>query len=80
MEDILRGRPAKELLTEALPPQKEGGERRALSVKRLTAYAVRGEKDPEVATAMRDLSAGSRLWGRKLGLFLLEQLDREKRA
>lgn len=80
-EILLQGkrneRKASDLLLGALPPAKDGEETRDLDVARLSAFAEKGEKDPEVRAFLKDTGDGTRLWGRKLGLFILEQIDRE---
>jgi hypothetical protein len=72
---------ASDLLLGVLPPEKEGEPKRDLDVSRLSAWAeTKGAQDPEVRRVMKDLSAGRKVWGRKLALFILEQIRREGAA
>lgn len=73
-------RKASDLLIAALAPEKEGAEPRDLPLSRLKAFAEKGEKDTEVRAFLKETGKGTRLWGRKLGLFIVEQIDAEGAA
>jgi hypothetical protein len=40
---------------------------------------VKGEKDTDVRRHLTRLGSGTRLWGRKLGLFILAQHARDQK-
>lgn len=78
IDEVLGGRKAEDLLVGALPAKEEGDEGRDLDLPQLEKFAVKGEKDAEVRAFLRDLGKGTRLWGRKLGLFMVEQIHRDR--
>lgn len=58
----------------------EGEETVTITQAALRRHSVENEKDQEVRAHLTALGKGTKLWGRKLGLFILAKIDQEKKA